>query len=207
MRAAIYLMATAILVLCVGCQGTTVADKSKKPVYFGTVETEISHTIVYVIDRSSSMTGSLHYVKSELKRSIGELGEDTLFHVIFLSSGTPLELPSRRPMKATDLTKQLAFEFIDGIIPQGETDPVEAIKRAFAVGPDLIYLLTDGEFDRNVVDLTKRLNTGDKVTVYTIGLLHRGGEDVLKQIAEQNGGNYKFFSEKALRDWASNHAP
>ncbi len=207
MRAAIYLVATVMLVLCVGCQGTTVADKSKKRGYFGTVETEIIHKIVYVIDRSGSMTDSIDYVKFELKRSIGELGEDTEFHVIFYSSGPPVEMPTRRPVPATERNKQLAFEFIDRVVPQGQTDPVEAIKRAFAVGPDLIYLLTDAEFDRSIVDLTKRLNVGGKVTVHTIGFLYRGGEEVLKQIAQQNNGNYKFVSEKDLLDLASNPDP
>jgi len=197
MRAAIYLMATVMLVLCVGCQGTTVADKSKKA-FYGTVETEIIHKTVYVIDGSGSMTDSLHYVKLELKRSIGELGEDTEFHVIFYSSRPPVEMPTRRPVPATERNKQLAFEFIDRVIPQGQTDPVEAIKRAFAVGPDLIYLLTDAEFDRSIVDLTKRLNVGGKVTVHTIGFLYPSGEEVLKQIAEQNNGNYKFVSEADL---------
>ena len=166
--------------------------------FFGTVETEIAHKIVYVVDRSGSMTDSIDYVKFELNRSIGELGEDTAFHVIFYSSGPPVEMPTRRLVNGTDRNKQLAFEFIDGIIPQGETDPVESIKRAFAVGPDIIYILTDGEFDRSVVDLVKRLNTGDKVTVHTIGFLYRTGEEVLKKIAAQNNGNYKFVSEAEL---------
>ncbi|GAF91675.1 unnamed protein product, partial [marine sediment metagenome] len=150
---------------------------------------------------------SIDYVKFELKRTIGELNEEDEFHVIFYSSGPPVEMPTRRLTLATERNKQLAFEFIDGIVAQGGTDPVEAIKRAFAVGPELIYLLTDGEFDRSVVDLVKQLNTGDKVTVHTIGLIYRGGEEVLKQIAQQNNGNYKFVSEKALLDLARNAAP
>jgi len=197
MRAAIYLMATVILVLCVGCQGTTVADKSKKP-FFGTVETEITRKIVYVIDGSGSMTDSIDYVKFELRRCIGELDEGDEFHVLFLSSGPPTEMPTRRLVRATQHNKAVAGEFIDAFVPHGQTDPVEAIKRAFAVGPDLIYLLTDGEFDRSVVDLVKRLNTGDKVTVHTIGFLYRTGEEVLKKIAAQNNGNYKFVSEAEL---------
>ena len=46
--------------------------------------------IVYVVDRSGSMTDSIDYVKFELKRSIGELGEEKEFHVIFYSSGPPV---------------------------------------------------------------------------------------------------------------------
>ncbi|MCX5672568.1 MAG: hypothetical protein NTU94_14725 [Planctomycetota bacterium] len=59
--------------------------------FFGAgVEGEIAHRIVYVVDRSGSMTDSIDFVKYELKRSIGELGEDTEFHVIFYSSGPPV---------------------------------------------------------------------------------------------------------------------
>jgi len=154
--------------------------------------------IVYVVDRSGSMTDSIDYVKFELKRSIGELGEEKEFHVIFYSSGPPVEMPTRRLVNATDRNKQLAFEFIDGVIPQGETDPSKALERAFEVKPELIYLLTDGEFDKAIVGLVKRLNAGGQVTVHTIGFLYRMGEQVLKQIADENGGSYKFVSEKDL---------
>jgi hypothetical protein len=166
--------------------------------FFGTGVPETARKIVYVVDRSGSMTDSIDFVKYELKRSIGDLGEENEFHVIFYSSGPPVEMPTRRLVSSTDRNKQLAFEFIDGVIPQGETDPSKALERAFACQPDLIYLLTDGEFDKAIVDLVKRLNVGGKVTVHTIGFLYQTGEQVLKQIANDNNGNYKFVSEKDL---------
>jgi uncharacterized protein with von Willebrand factor type A (vWA) domain len=156
--------------------------------------------IVYVLDRSGSMTDGIGYVKFELKRSIGELGEEREFHVIFYSSGPPVEMPARRLVKATEANKQLAFKFIDGVIAEGETDPTEAIERAFAVKPDIIYLLTDSEFDRAIVDLVKRLNVDAKVTVYPIAFLCREGESVLNDIADQNGGRYRFVSKKELAE-------
>ena len=165
-------------------------------------ETEEARKIVYVVDRSGSMTDSIDYVKFELKRSIGELAENCEFHVIFYSSGPPVEMPTRRLVNATERNKQLAFEFIDGVIAQGETDPSKALEKAFACNPELVYLLTDGEFDRAMIDLVKRMNTGGKVTVHTIGFLYTkpntDGEKVLKAIAEQNNGAYKFVSEADL---------
>jgi len=157
-----------------------------------------ANKIVYVVDRSGSMTDSIDYVKFELKRSIGELGEEKEFHVIFYSSGPPVEMTTRRLVRATERNKQLAFEFIDRIIPQGETDPSMALERAFAVKPELIYLLTDGEFDRAIVELVKRANVEGLVTIHTIGFLYRTGEEVLQQIASENNGEYKFVSEADL---------
>jgi len=161
-------------------------------------EEEEANKIVYVVDRSGSMTDSIDYVKYELKRSISELTEDKEFHVVFYSSGPPVEMPTRRLVNATERNKQLAFEFIDGVVPQGETDPSKALERAFACNPELIYLLTDGEFDKTIVGLVKRLNVGGKITVHTIGFLYQSGEAVLKQIADENNGQYKFVSEADL---------
>jgi hypothetical protein len=158
--------------------------------------------IVFVVDRSGSMTDSIDYVKEELKRSIGELPDDKEFHVLFYSSGPAVEMPMRRLVDATGRNKQFAYEFIDGIIAQGGTDPSEALRRAFAVRPDVIYLLTDGEFDRAIVGLVRGLNAGGQVRVHTIGFLYTwpgtSAEGVLKQIAAENGGNYKFVSERDL---------
>ena len=164
----------------------------------GSPRDQEARKIVYVVDRSGSMTDSIDYVKFELKRSIGELGEEKEFHVVFYSSGPPVEMPTRRLVNATERNKQLAFEFIDGVIAQGETDPSKALGRAFEVRPELVYLLTDGEFDRAIVGLVRGLNAGDRVRVHTIGFLYRVGEKVLKQIAVENGGNYKFVSEGDL---------
>jgi len=52
--------------------------------------------------------------------------------------------------------------------------------------------------------LCKRLNTGGKVTIHTIGFLYKTGEEVLKQIATDNGGNYKFVSEADLAALSQN---
>jgi len=168
---------------------------------------EEARKIVFVVDRSGSMTDSIDYVKEELKRSIGELTDDKEFHVLFYSSGPCVEMPTRRLVNATDRNKQLAFEFIDGIIAQGETDPSKALRRAFEVKPELIYLLTDGEFDKAIVDFLKRLNRDQKITVHTIGFWAwrsrrdsdpPSGEEVMKNMADQNGGNYKAIYQEDL---------
>jgi len=165
--------------------------------FFGTAAEE-ANKIVYVVDRSGSMTDSIVFVKYELKRSIRELGPEKQFHVVFYSSGPALEMPARRLVSATDANKQKAFEFIDSVIPQGETDPSDALSRAFAVNPELIYLLTDGEFDKAIVDQVAKANAAKKVTVHTIGFLYKMGEKILKDIAAQNNGTYKFVAESDL---------
>jgi len=155
-------------------------------------------SVVYLVDRSGSMTDSLDYVKYELKVRIAELPESCLFHVIFFSSGPPVEMPTRRLVPATERNKRLALEFIDGVVAAGETDPSEGFDRAFAARPRAVYFLTDGEFDKAVIDQVDRLNEGDKVTVHTIGFLYRPNEAALRTIADRNGGEYTFVSDADL---------
>jgi len=163
---------------------------------------EEGRRIVYVVDRSGSMTDSLDFVKYELKRSLQELGETAEFHIVFFSSGPPMEMATRRLVAATPRNRGMAMEFIDTVIATGGTDPVQAMERAFAVQPDVIYLLTDGEFDQAIVGHVKRLNAGGRVRVSTIGFLYYPNNRVLREIAAQNGGEYKFVSEADLEDIA-----
>ena len=151
--------------------------------------------VVYLVDRSGSMTDSLDYVKHQLKVRIVELPEACAFHVIFFSSGPPVEMPTRRLVPATERNKRLALEFIDGVVAQGKTDPSGAFDRAFAVGPCVIHFLTDGEFDKAIIGQVDRLNAGREVTVHTIGFLYRQNEEPLQTIAERNGGEYTFVSD------------
>jgi hypothetical protein len=144
------------------------------------------------------MTDSIDYVKYVTKRCLGQLTEKDLFDVLFMSSGPPVEMPPKKLVPATDKNKESSFEFIDGVIAQGETTPEGALKRAFELKPEVIFLLTDGEFDRSVVDLVKQLNARKRVKVNTICFLYETGGALLKEIAAQNGGTYKFVSEKDL---------
>ena len=172
------------------------------PSFFGIALGDPPRKIVFVLDRSGSMTDSIDFVKYQTKRCIGELAESDQFDVLFYSSGPPPEGPGRGLVPATERNKQLAFEFIDGVIAQGETDPVAALQQAFAVEPKVIVMLTDGEFDPQVARLVKDLNQDGKVKVHTIGFLYKIGEPVLKQIAAESGGTYKFVSEADLANLA-----
>jgi hypothetical protein len=165
---------------------------------FPPLEEEQPCKIVYIVDRSGSMTDSLDIVKYELKESLGTLSEGDQFHVIFFSSGPPVEMPTRRLVNATERDVRMAFDFVDNVVAQGETDPTKAIERAFACKPDVIYLLTDGEFDRGIIDLVARLSAGGTTKVNTIGFLYTSGTEVLKEIASKTGGEFKLVTEKDL---------
>jgi hypothetical protein len=148
--------------------------------------------VVYVIDRSGSMTDSMYIVKNELRRAIDGLYPTEKFHVLFYSTGPAVGLPSTQLLPAIPNNKRHACEFIDQIYPVGETDPSDALRQAFRMKPQLIWLLTDGEFKREIADLIDQLNPRGEVQVNTICFMYSIGEELCPEIARRTGGQYMF---------------
>jgi DNA-directed RNA polymerase subunit RPC12/RpoP len=172
--------------------------------FFGTSGN--ARRVVYVVDRSGSMFDTFDYVRAEMKTSISRLKPIQDFHVIFFAAGTPEENPPKMMVPATGSYKKQAYDYLGGIVAEGQTKPKQAIERAFAVTnkqglhAQLVYLLTDGEFDPEIVkqidQMQSKLQT--KIKINTIGFIYRSGEKILKQIAEENGGTYQFVSRDDL---------
>ena len=106
---------------------------------------------------------------------------------------------------ATPHNKQEAIRFLDtlDLVVGQHSDPVPALRAAFNVPggpPDLIYFMTDGQFDRSVVNRIRQWNKSGRVKVNTIAFLWRdpASERLLKQIAKESGGRYKFVSADEL---------
>jgi hypothetical protein len=181
----------------------------------------MADNIVYVIDRSGSMTDTFETVKCEMLRSIGKLKYETAgkiryetpgkvrhqqsYHIILFAEGQPLEDRTRQLKPATRDNTALACEFLNDIVAGGQTDPIPALKRAFAVlagarsKKSLIVLLTDGAFDDSdkVLATIDQLNRGRTVRVNTFLYGNRPPEAVeaMKKIAQSNNGKYHFVQD------------
>jgi len=155
--------------------------------------------VVYIVDRSGSMIDTFTYVQAELRRSIGALRRSQKFHVIFFNTGHPLENPPKRLVSAIEAQKENFFEFLDTVIPSGGTRPAGALRRALALEPDLIYLLSDGiDFHPHLLSNLDEWNRGRRVRIYTIAYLDQTGSELLEQIAREHHGEFRFVSENDL---------
>ena len=172
--------------------------------------------IVYLVDCSGSMLDTFGGVRWEMIKSISQLGlrpdgqaeqekqSMQTFHVIFFSSGKLRENPPRRLVYATKVNKLAAVKYLKTITPEKRTDPVPALKRAFAVlksapgakDGKLIFLLTDGEFpdSEKVFRVINTLNADHGVHINTILHHHHSNEavKVLGRIARENAGRFDF---------------
>ena len=165
-----------------------------------------AHHIVWLIDRSGSMMDSFELVKREMASSIGELKSIQDFHVILFSDGPPIEVDTKRLVPATEQAKLKAVRFLADKRALRQTDPVPALRRAFAVlemadrrrPGKLIYLLTDGVFPDNeaALEAIRKLNVRKEVQINTCLYGNRPpiAVQVMKKIKDENGGQYNYAS-------------
>ena len=107
---------------------------------------------------------------------------------------------------ATPENKLKATNYLeDKVTPRGETNPIPGLELAFQQKPELIYLLTDGDFPDNnaVLKRITELNKDHKVKINTIAFVSEADTDtdfmkLLDKIAKENGGVYKFVKESDL---------
>lgn len=170
---------------------------------WGVGEGQRARSIVYVMDRSGSMGDAFVLLQRELLRAIGSLQDDQLFNVIWFNEGPGEEL-SKRLMAATIPNKRKAFKAIKRIVPSGQTEPVDAIRKGLGYRPDVLFLLSDGDFgkdNRDIFRVIRKKNAKRAVIINTILFVYDvmgEGERVLREIAEENGGTFKHVTEQDL---------
>jgi hypothetical protein len=162
--------------------------------------------VAYVCDSSGSMLNKFPALKVELRKAIDVLRPIQAFSIIFFSD------PERRPqtlaqslVMATPDRKREAHKFLDSVSTSGSTDPIPGLELAFNQKPQLIYLLTDGDFPDNqaVLDRIRVLNREKRVKISTIVFVDASNADesiitLMKQIAAENGGVFRMVSQYDL---------
>jgi hypothetical protein len=187
------------VIIAAGC----VASNPKARAFFGTGgdEDQSKRTFVYMVDLGETSAGDWAPIKKELVRSIGELDDDCDFWIILFQTGRAFSIPEAWPAPATDRYKAAAAEFLGEFTPSGGSDPTMGLGRAFVGRPTFLYWLSTGEVSPAAADAVRRLNVGGRTTVHTLRLRTHAGEDVLKRVAEEGGGYYKFVSAEDLAEW------
>ncbi len=169
----------------------------KGPGFFGSVPG--AKRVVYVVDNSRSMNHvhdspsktRFRRLKVELMKAILELPAESEFFVIFFADEM-LAMPAETLQPATPQSKDRYLRWVAQVDPGGgPTDPLDAMAAAIRLRPDIIYFLTDGEF-RKGVNLKLRTIKLPHTKIHTFSFGETLGEEVLKDVARNNGGEYKF---------------
>lgn len=149
-------------------------------------------SFVYVIDRSGSMQGEkISAAIRELCRSVRALNKEMKFYLIFYND-SHLSMNSSKMVVASQDNKNKYLSWTDNITGEGGTEPTTAMKLAISLHPDVIWLLSDGEFPEEVVGTIKQANNR-KIKINTLAFGNGAGQTQLINIAEQNNGKFKFI--------------
>jgi len=154
----------------------------------------------YIVDRSGSMQGrKIDVAMKELARSIAALPDYAHFYIVLFSTGF-IEPPMQQGwMRARRTAVHTLIQWLNQIDPSGGTEPIPAFQQVFALPerPDVIFFLTDGEIPNAdetgsvVADLNRR---GGRVIINTIAFGDARSKELLRRIAKESGGVYRFVS-------------
>ncbi|TWU19156.1 vWA domain-containing protein [Allorhodopirellula heiligendammensis] len=160
----------------------------------------------YLVDSSGSMGDAFVSARRALLESIDMLKPEQRFYVIFFDAEcdymriTRADQDESRSVAATTVNKQRLKSWAMRVEMDRGKAPYEPLEYALQrIKPDVIFLLSDGEFPQGIEDLLQKEN---KVTnlfgetkpisiVHTISYHSREGESRMRRIAENNFGQYR----------------
>jgi hypothetical protein len=162
---------------------------------------------VFVVDASQSMNhpwpgpakSRLGRVKVELWKSIFSMSAEQSYAIVFFNTNA-IPMPGDGLRSGGPEGQQEQFQWTVSIRADGKTDPQDALLHALKLRPDVIYFLTDGEFNYRVVHKVARVNTNG-VIIHTVSLGDRSAERFLKEMAQQADGEYRHIEADEDHYW------
>ena len=167
--------------------------------------------IAYVCDASGSMLQMFDSLRVELRKSIDPLKPEQSFNVIFFQEQGYQTADKTALMPATADNKRRVYDFLDKMYVKGETNPIPGLDLAFKQAPEVIFLLTDGDFngpgnDAVVKFCVERAKAG-KVKMNTIAFISSDVKDkpeelefvkALQAIAKDTGGKFRVVKDNDI---------
>jgi hypothetical protein len=164
-------------------------------------------TIAFCCDSSGSMIDKFSNLKLELGKAIEGLRVVQQFSIVFFADGKVLSFEGGQLVFATPENKRKANKWLDDLTTTGQSDPIPGLEVAFRSKPELMYILTDGDFPNNgdVLKSVEKLNAGKRTRINTIAFVGSAQDETsesfekfLQTLAGQNGGKYKKVSQDQL---------
>jgi len=156
--------------------------------------------LAMVCDASGSMMTKFDTLRNELDKAFKTLKPDQELGLIFFAENSTYAV-NKTLVPASPGNIKAALDFLGKMTCHGSSDPVPALRAAFATDPEVICFLSDGDTPDNqaVLDEIHKLNAGRKkrVRINTIAFLDpdEAYQKFLQQMAAENGGYFRFVGE------------
>ena len=195
--------------------GDEISEEPMPEIEFGGIRAREARRIIFVVDASGSMIGAFPAVLDELRDSLNMLDPRQSYGVVlFQRSEWIMAPPTDRLQAAEPTTIDASLDWIrKNVLPSGRSNPSEALRRAFNLDPDVIFLVStditgSGEFEIDTdellaeIDLLNPRNRNGQrpVRIRCLQLLDPDPLGTLKRIAEEHGGpgGYAFIDRSQI---------
>lgn len=179
-----------------------------------------ANRIVYILDASGSMRLRFPIVVNELMRSLDRLGPKQQFLVVLFQNDEALVpgLVGSRPRLLEPTAEYFAglARWLEEIVAQGTSNPLEALRTAARLRPDTIFLLSNnitgaGQYEISQAKLLEELDqlnpvvaaTGQRaIVINAIQFLDADPLETMRHIAERHGrgeSSYNFIGPGEVR--------
>lgn len=182
-----------------GVEAMILAEGDRSASFFGL--SAKGKRFVFVIDSSTSMWGPRWIdVRQELLRSVRKLNQDQYFFVVCFDVASTSMFGEGQRQRDFAAANEENFRKLEYWLAQHTLGPGTmanaSVLEALRLKPDAIFLLTDGEFQDNVLQTFRNGNRNrgkkKKIPVHTIGFHSKIGAPVLSQIASENNGQFRY---------------
>ncbi len=168
----------------------------------------------YVIDGSASMRGGpWEAARAELLKSLASLKPNQRFYIIFYNRqlqaipGPGGDGPAKHLLYATRENLEHARRWLQTLEIGVGAPPNQALEMAISLEPDAIYLLTDGVTSVDVAGFLRQVNrtqdliygTQVRVPIHAIAFYSLEGQELLRRIAADNGGQFVYVPDPTGR--------
>jgi hypothetical protein len=174
--------------------------------FFGVKAT--GNTFVYIVDSSPSMRrdGAFDAARKEIVRSLNSMKPKQRYFVSFFGKEIdPMVLETgmveKYPIHAKPENLIKTIDWLNLVQVQKDgLPPNNALAEAIGMQPDGIFLLFDGDTKVDVAKFLRRANRTDdilnsgtpKVPIHVIHFYQDAFQKQMRQVAEENGGTYRF---------------
>lgn len=158
--------------------------------FFGV--TAAGQRFVFLIDASGSMLdGKDVAARRELVASVKRMAPHMELEVIFFTN-TMTRLFGK--FQSLEDRRQVISEIESAKPLTGGTPVMPALSEALGMEPDAIFLLTDGVFAEGDISGQTRTLNRNEIPINTIAFVNRSMESVLKKVASDSGGDYRYVA-------------
>jgi hypothetical protein len=182
---------------------------SPMKVQFAGIDGGGSH-FVYLVDSSNSMK-NFNEARMELLRSVDSLQPDQRFYVVFYDQDPSYmrisdpQADEEASVRATPANKLALRRWAMAVRQDKGLSPVDVLRFSFELRPDVIFLLSDGQFSEKTEAVIKERNLQENLFGESgpISIIHtirypgyqtgeaQKAEVQMRRIAEANGGQYR----------------